>query len=71
MKRTPLDEYLEDENNTQKHLAASVGLTQGAIGKMLRAKRTITVVEHDSGAVELFEEKTIGSAAGIQESQAA
>lgn len=57
MKKTALEAYLQ--LHSQSDLADAVGLTQGAISKMVRTKRKIIVVEHESGAIELTEEKPI------------
>lgn len=71
MTKTPLKEYLEGEDTTQKILAESVGLTQGAIGKMLRTKREIFVIEGPDGEVELYEGKTIAGSRQTDSSKAA
>ncbi len=57
MNRIPLPDYLKE--NSQASLAEAVGLTQGAISKMMRAGRRIIVVINDSGDVELTEEKRV------------
>ena len=56
MQGVPLKEYLK--HNSQRKLADAVGVTQGAISKMLRVGRNITVVE-SKGRVRLVEEKAI------------
>jgi DNA transposition AAA+ family ATPase len=61
MKETPLTEYLDNPNNSQEALAVRIGYRQSAISNMLKAKRNISVVEHDNGTVELVETKVIGS----------
>lgn len=62
MKKTPLVEYLALPGNSQSKLALRVGLTQGAISKMVRTGRKVDVVEHDNGGVELEEKRVINSA---------
>lgn len=57
MNRTSLEQYLEDKS--QASLARAVGLSQGAISKMLRAGRNVMVIEHDDGKIELIEERLI------------
>lgn len=57
MNRIPLDKYLEGKS--QASLARAVGLSQGAISKMLRTGRNVSVVEHENGSIELIEERVI------------
>lgn len=65
MKRSSLEAFLE--NHSQLSVAQAVGISQGAVSKMLRTGRNITVVEHDDGRLELVEEKPIlGSAQKLQ-----
>lgn len=59
MSKTPLKAYLE--TNSQASLAQAVGLTQGAISKMLLAGRNVFVVSHQGGTIELVEEKQIAN----------
>mgnify|MGYP005725964661 CR=1 FL=1 len=58
MNRTPLADYLA--THKQRELAAAVGLTQAAISLMLAKQRSIFVIEHADGKVELEEVKPIG-----------
>lgn len=57
MNRIPLASYLK--HHSQQSVAEAVGLSQGAISKMVRTGRNISVVEHDTGFIELVEEKPI------------
>jgi hypothetical protein len=57
MNRIPLSDYLQ--KNSQTTLAEAVGLTQGAISKMMRSGRKVIVIVKDSGDVELAEEKRL------------
>lgn len=71
MKKTPLAEYLAQDGKTQTGLGAQVGLTQGAIGKMVRDGRNISVIEHDDTRIELFEEKVVAQSPALETSDAA
>lgn len=57
MKRYSLESYLE--NHSQNSVAEAVGISQGAVSKMLRTGRNITVVELPSGDIQLVEERPI------------
>jgi len=59
MNRYTLESYLE--NHSQNSLAEAVGISQGAVSKMLRTGRNITVVELSSGQIQLIEERPIGN----------
>ena len=61
MIKTPLGEYLKNPANSQESLAAAIGYRQSAISNMIKAGRNISVVVYDTGAIELIEEKKIGS----------
>lgn len=58
MKKTPLPEYVEQ--HTQVVTAERIGVSQGAISKMLRNQRQVFVVEHDDGTFSAVEERTPG-----------
>ena len=47
MKAIPLKDYVELENKTQTDVAAEMGITQGALSKMLKSGRKI-ILEFDS-----------------------
>lgn len=58
MSKTPLAKYLK--KTSQVHLAEAVGLTQGAISKMLRVGRNVYVVaDSRNEQIKLVEEKVI------------
>lgn len=57
---TSLVDYLKRPGKTQSGLAASAGVTQGAIHQMMKSGRSIFVREHDDGRVDLYEIKPIG-----------
>lgn len=57
MKRTTLQKYLD--KHSQASLASKVGISQGAISKMLRKGRNIMVHEYANGSVVLVEERQI------------
>ena len=61
MTKIPLTEYLSQPGKSQQKLALAVGVTQGAISKMIRTKRDVEVIEHDDGSIELVEQRVIGS----------
>ncbi|OFE11408.1 hypothetical protein PHACT_12690 [Pseudohongiella acticola] len=58
MTRTPIDKYMQDKKLSQSEMAAAVGLTQGAISKMILRRRQIFVIE-SGGRLILVEEKPV------------
>lgn len=61
--RTSLIDYLACPGATQTRLAKTLGITQGAIHQMIRAKRQIFVIQHENGSIELREDKPIAGPA--------
>lgn len=61
MNRVLLTEFVR--RHRQAEVAEKLGVTQGAISKMLRSDRTIWVVEHPDGRIEAIEERRIGKSA--------
>lgn len=59
MKRKTLQEYLN--GTTQYALAQAVGVTQGAINKMLHSDRDIVVITHRDGTIELHEHRIVAA----------
>ena len=58
MNMTKLKKYVAKHG--QSETARRVLLTQAAIWRMLKSKRVLYVVEHDSGLIEIEEHKKIG-----------
>jgi predicted transcriptional regulator len=66
MRQTPIEEFVRVHKQVQA--AALLGLSQGAISKMLRAGRRVTVIEHEDGRVLAVEEKVVaGRGGGVRE----
>ena len=62
MTKTPLTQYLSATGDSQAALASAVGVTQGAISKMVLAKRTVFVITNKSGKpIKLLEERIVSS----------
>lgn len=55
MKKTPLADYVAVHGQTST--ARAIGVTQGAVRKMLHTDRRIYVIEHDDGTVTAIEER--------------
>lgn len=58
MKTISLQQFLEDK--TQAEAAQAIGVTQGAVGQMLRSGRRIELTISDDGTVQAHEIKPIG-----------
>jgi predicted transcriptional regulator len=60
MFKTPLNDYMKTHGLSQADMAELVGLTQGAISKMLLRQRSVFVIDSGS-AVSLVEEKVVAA----------
>ena len=58
MKETTLEKYVQQHGQTAT--AKDLGLTQGAVWQMLRAKRAVFVYQNSNGQLEAFEKKPVG-----------
>jgi predicted transcriptional regulator len=62
MNRITLNDYVARHGQTKT--AGLLGLSQGAISKMLRIGRAVFIVEHGDGSIEAVEERRIGKQQG-------
>jgi transcriptional regulator with XRE-family HTH domain len=58
-KYIPISEYVDRHN--QAYTATMLGLTQGAISKMLRVGRNVYVIEQPDGSIKAIEERLVGA----------
>lgn len=58
MNRIPIADYVGMHG--QQNTATKLGLTQGAISKMLRVGRNVFVIEQVDGSIEAIEERPVG-----------
>jgi len=48
--------------HTQKAVAETLNITQGAVGQMVRGPRNITVIQNADGTVDFIEKKFLNAA---------
>ena len=59
MTKTPIQDWLSESGTSQRELAESVNLTQGAISKMILKGRDVYVLSRHGKAMSIVEEKLI------------